>query len=328
MTQKSGSIGCVCITGGTGSFGSAFARFLLSLPTPPRIRIYSRDEHKQEDLARALHDDRVTFILGDIRDGDRLRRALDGCDALVHAAALKVVSQGEQHVTEFIGVNIQGSEETALAAIEAGVSRSVLISSDKAVQPINHYGACKMIAERVFIYANRLSVSRGLRFSVVRGGNVWGSRGSVVEVWREQRAALKSIQVYNPDTTRFHLPMTDWCAFVWQALQEQHGGEIFAPKLRAWRLGDLAEAFGGAVESGDNRNGDKQDEMLIAPHEVKRTVDIGWAYAIEPPKDLRDVWNYQPYHVPVSYAKIFAGNRYGSDTVARLSVAELKELIK
>jgi UDP-N-acetylglucosamine 4,6-dehydratase len=295
-------IECVLITGGTGSFGAAFTRFLLSWPNPPRIRIYSRDEHKQEDFARALNDDRVTFILGDIRDGERMRRALDGCDALVHAAALKVVSQGEMHVSEFVGVNVTGSRRVAEAAIDAGVQRSLLISSDKAVEPINTYGMSKALAERIFIYANRQSVSRGLKFAAVRGGNVWASRGSVVEVWKAQRDGGHPLDVYNPDTLRFHLPMPDWTAFVWRALSDD-------------------------VRVHDARNGDKAGELLIARHESQHTVDVGWAYVVEPPADLRAVWNYRAYGPADGAVRVPAGLRYGSDTVPRLSVDELRRML-
>lgn len=320
-----GSLGCICITGGTGSFGQAFTRFILAQDNSPHIRIYSRDEHKQEMMARAFDDDRLTFILGDVRDERRLRLALDDCDAVVHAAALKVVAQGEQHVTEFIDVDVAGTEAVINSAIAAGVRRALLISSDKAVQPINTYGACKMLAERIFIYANQLSVSRGLRFAVVRGGNVWSSQGSVIEKWRQQQANAAPIEVYNPDTLRFHLPMKSWCAFVWRALREMHGGEICVPKLRAWRLGDLADAFGGVQRRIEkSRNGDKLSEMLIAPHEASRTINAGWAYVIEPPDELRDVWNYQPWQSAGDPLQLY----YGSETVERMSVDELKRLIQ
>jgi UDP-N-acetylglucosamine 4,6-dehydratase len=322
-----GRIECVLITGGTGSFGAAFTRFLLSRPNPPRIRIYSRDEHKQESMAREFHDDRVTFILGDIRDGERLRRALDGCNALVHAAALKVVAQGEMHVSEFIDVNVAGSRRVAEAAIDAGVQRALLISSDKAVEPINTYGISKALAERIFIYANRLSVSRGLKFAAARGGNVWASRGSVVEIWKTQRDGGHPLDVYNPDTLRFHLPMPDWTAFVWRALNEMHGGEVFAPKCKAWRLGDLAAALSDEVRVHDVRNGDKPIELLIARHEAQHTVDAGWAYVVEPPADLRAVWNYRAYGANDGSVRVPAGLRYGSDTVPRLSVDELRRML-
>jgi len=333
MTPRGGGIGrddapqCVLITGGTGSFGSNLTRFLLSLDRPPRIRIYSRDEHKQEDLARELHDDRVTFILGDIRDGRRLRRALDGCDALVHAAALKVVAQGEQHVSECIGVNVTGTERVVEAAIEAGVERSILISSDKAVQPINTYGLSKALAERLFIHANRQAVSRGLHFAAARGGNVWGSRGSVVEVWKAQQAAGQPITVYDPDTLRFHLLMQDWTAFVWRSLMEQHGGEVFVPKLRAWRLGDVASALGGPRVDQAGRNGDKRSEVLIGYSEEVHAVDAGWAYVVEPPAELRAVWAYAPYHSPPTPGRWADFCEYSSDRVERLSVDELRTIL-
>ena len=318
-----GSLGCICIMGGTGSFGQAFTRHLLTQSSPIRIRIYSRDEHKQEKMERAFNDERLTFILGDVRDEGRLRMAFDGVDAVVHAAALKVVAQGEQHVTEFVDVDVAGTEAVMRSAIAAGVKRSILISSDKAVMPINTYGAFKMLAERIFIYANQLSVSRKLKFAVVRGGNVWASTGSVIEKWKTQKERGDPIEVYGPETLRFHLPMEPWCAFVKRTLREMHGGEIFIPKLRAWRLGDLADAFSAEQRIEQSRNGDKPSEMLIAPHEAGRTVDAGWMYVIEPPDELKSVWAYQPWTF-----KPFLKERYGSETAERVLVDELKRIIE
>jgi UDP-N-acetylglucosamine 4,6-dehydratase len=186
---------------------------------------------------------------------------------------------------------------------------------------------CKALAERVFIYANRVSVSRGLKFSAVRGGNVWGSRGSVVEIWKADKAAGRPIAIYNPETLRFHLPMPAWVEFVWRALNEQHGGEIFVPKLRAWSLGDLAEAVGGDKNFLWTRDGDKPVELLIAPHEVSRTVDLGWSFVVEPAADLRAVWNYEPYDGPLGSVLFFGGDQYSSDRVKRLSIADLRSLL-
>lgn len=315
------TIQVVLITGGTGSFGAAFTEFLLSLPGGPRVRIYSRDEHKQEDLQRKFgQDDRLTFIIGDVRDERRIRRAMRGADAVVHAAALKTVPAGERHADEFALTNITGTVHVKNAAVEAGVKRGLFISSDKAVQAINLYGKTKAVAEDVWIQGNQLS---GSRFAVVRGGNVWGSRGSVVEVWRGLIQQHKALPVNDPDTTRFHLPMDEWVRFCWHALTEMHGGEIFTPKLRAWRLGDLAAAFDGYSVTHGSRNGDKQAEYLIAPMEHKRAVNIGWAYVVEPSGDLQAVWHYMPWWK----SPTLDVPDYASDCVDLLSIDELKGLI-
>jgi len=315
---------CVLITGGAGSFGQAFTRHLLALPSPPRIRIYSRDEHKQEQMARAFDDMRLTFILGDVRDVSQLTIAADGCDAIVHAAALKRVPAGEQNIIEFIRTNIGGSENVVQAAIAGRVPRTLLVSSDKAVAAVNAYGKTKAAAEEIFVQANRRGVSRRCRFAVIRGGNVWGSRGSVIEVWREAMQQHEPIQVNDPGVTRFHLAMPAWCEFAWQALREMRGGEIFVPKLRAWRLGDLVEALAyDTVHHNGARAGDKNSEWLIAPHETRRAVDAGWCYVVEPSQELRAVWNYQPW----PGEKVPDGFGYRSDCVGRMTMDELREII-
>lgn len=321
------------LTGGTGSFGRAFAEFLLKNTTDTRLRIFSRDEHKQDAMAADWPPgERITYILGDVRDVERLKRASDGADALVHAAALKRVPQGERHADEFMKTNVQGTANVIEAALAAGVRRSLFISSDKAVAAHNTYGKTKAVGEALFIHANELGVSRGCRFAVVRGGNVWGSRGSVVEIWRERAARGETLVLTDPDATRFCLPMSDWTAFCWRALTELRGGEIFTPKLSAWRLGDLADVLGRM--SGQNgytyevvgrRTGDKRHECLISAEESARAVDAGFAYIVEPSRDLRDVWNYQPWRGQVcDWAHL--GAAYSSDGTVRMSIEELSAM--
>lgn len=320
----------ICITGGTGSFGSAFSRYLFDT-TNAKLRILSRDEHKQERMAANLPPGpRVTYIIGDVRDSDRLHRAFDGASVIVHAAALKTVPTGERHVSEFKMTNIDGTENVVNAAIDCGVGRSLFISSDKACQPINEYGKCKAVGEGLFIQGNALGVSRGSRFAVVRGGNVWGSNGSVLTKWRDSRAAGLPITVAGPETTRFHLPMGYWIEFCRHAVEGMMGGEIFIPKAGAWRLGDLAEAYigvyGGAVLTTGPRGGDKLHELLISANESPRALDAGWAFVIEPSLDLREVWNYKPRTGP-EVDWLHFGATYSSDTADRLTVDELRALL-
>jgi UDP-N-acetylglucosamine 4,6-dehydratase len=314
------SANTIVVTGGTGSFGSAFTRFLLET-TSLRVRVLSRDEHKQESMMRGLPaGPRLTYILADVRDARRLRQACDGAWAVVHAAALKTVPLGERQADEFVETNVNGSRNVISAALEAGVKRSLLISSDKAVSPINLYGKTKAVAESLFTQANVLGVSRGCNFAVVRGGNVWASNGSVATMWRGK----PYITVYDPTATRFNLCMPDWTAFVYQALSRMWGGEIFAPIAPAWNLGDLASALPGSdgaiVSIRGPRPGDKPHETLVSADEALRTVTTDWCHVIEPPEALRQVWKYEPW----------VGERlaspYTSDTARRMSVDELREL--
>ena len=316
-------IGCIAITGGTGSFGSAFARFLLA-ETPCKIRLISRDEHKHEALMRDLNDARVTFILGDVRDEAKMRIVLSGADTVVHAAALKTVPAGERHIGEFVRTNIMGSEHVIRACWSVGVQRVLLVSSDKAVAALNAYGKTKAVAEEIFVQANQFGAARGLKSSVVRGGNVWGSRGSVVELWRRALKRGEALHVYDRKATRFHLPMSDWTRYCWRVLNEMHGGEIFVPKLRAWSLEDLARAFGGEVIYNGARHGDKRHESLVAPGEMRRMKSIDWSYVIEPSDELQSTWNYAP--LAGHYAP--EGAWYTSEHGDFLSVKELQELIR
>ena len=325
-TSRSESIETVLITGATGSFGRAFAQFLLD-STPVHVRLLSRDEHKQADMARDMPPGpRVTYILGDVRDRDQLTIAAESCTAIVHAASLKMVPAGERAADEFVKTNIGGTQNVIRAALECGVRRSLFVSSDKACNPLNHYGKTKAVAEGLFVQANALGVSRGCRFAVVRGGNVWASRGSVAQVWRAARAAGEPLIFYSDGqiTTRFHLEMPAWCAFCWRALCEMHGGEIFIPKVRAWALATLAAAFGGPQDHQRLRSGDKAHETLITADEAARTVDNGWAYVIEPSGEITQVWDYRPW----SGWRPPQGWAYTSDMAERLSLAELAVLVK
>ena len=324
--------GCVVITGGTGSFGQAFTRFLLA-NTDAKIRITSRDEAKQEQMQREFPDSRLTFILCDVRDLRKLANAVDGATIIVHAAALKRVSTGERQADEFTKTNVDGTANVIDAALLAGVPRTMFVSSDKAVQPFNAYGKSKALAESLIVQANIRGANRRVRFAAVRGGNVWGSRGSVIEVWLEQISAKKPITISDPTVTRFHLPMEAWCAFVWRSIVEMRGGEIFIPKLRAWKLGDLVSAFirAHANEAGEPYpysvigalDGDKLHEMLIAPSEICRTLEIDWCYLIEPPGAIRDVWEY----VLHDGRPLLDGFEYTSERASRMMPSDLLELL-
>ena len=293
--------------------------------TQARVRIFSRDEHQQEALAaRHPPGPRVTFLLGDVRDQERLHEAFVGADWVVHAAALKTIPAGEQQAQEFTATNVVGTQNVIRAAIRNGVKNTLLISSDKAVHPLNLYGKTKAVAESLFVQGNLVAGQSGCRLAAVRGGNVWGSRGSISVKWRLQRLEGLPLTVHDPAATRFHLPIGAWLSFCWRALSEMHGGEIFVPKLTAWQVGDLADAFAtnGWTDLGI-RDGDKRHETIVLAEEGERTVDNGWAYVVEPPTALRKIWNYQEWQgwrPPEGWS-------YTSDGAERMSEHELRGLL-
>ena len=249
------------ITGGTGSFGSAIVRALLNAKRPERIVVFSRDEHKQFLMRNALPDDpRLRWFLGDVRDRSRLRRAFEGVRYVVHAAAMKHVSAAEYNPGEALRTNCDGTQNVIEAALDAGVQRSLLISTDKAVNPSSLYGATKLVAERLFLAAPALAGSRECQFSVLRCGNLIGSRGSVVPYWRSLVArGTTYLPVTSPQATRYWL---DEAGAVHAVLRALHGpyAALTVPEMRAFRVGDLAEAFGMPMRLIGLRPGEKLHE--------------------------------------------------------------------
>lgn len=308
----------IVITGGTGSFGSALAKHLLAT-TDQKITILDRSEAKLLNMQRELNNSRLTFIMADIRDRERLEFTFRGADVVYHAAALKQAPLSQIYSTEFVKTNIGGTLNVIAAAGKAEVGRVLFISSDKATAPLNNYGKCKAVAEGIIVEANMIHPQT--RFASVRGGNVWGSRGSVVDRWLAQ----DPIEMTNPDSTRFHLPMRYWMTFCVRAVDEMRGGEIFIPKCRAWRLGTLAEAFQQHFWVGINhippRDGDKLHEMLISGDEAGNAINVGWAFVIQPSISIREVWNYQCYDGIPLLAKV------SSDGAPLMTVDELRTAI-
>jgi UDP-N-acetylglucosamine 4,6-dehydratase len=314
----------IFLTGATGSFGSEFCRLMLST-TDAKLRAYSRGEHTQALLADALRcPERVSYIIGDVRDGPHLARAMHGSSHVVHAAALKVVPKGEVNTREFVKTNVLGTENVVDAAITNGVPRSLLISSDKAVSPLNAYGTCKRLAEYAFLEGNHSAATVGSRFASVRGGNIFASNGSVARKWKVAKEEGWPLIVHGESVTRFHLLMDYWLEFCRLALDEMHGGEIFIPKATAWELSDLAAAFDSPLPANVQplRPGDKPHEMLYCAEEAHRVKDCGWCFVLEPPEELRQVWNYQPW----DGAPVVPSVAYSSDRAPRLSVDELRAL--
>ena len=280
MTIKGRSI---LITGGTGSFGNAFVDRILS-EAPNRVVIYSRDEHKQEIMARRLGawgiDHRfLRFFLGDVRDVDRLSMACNGIDTIIHAAALKIVPTAEYNPTEVTATNIRGAENVVKAAIRSGVKSVLALSTDKAVNPINLYGASKLAAEKVFIASNSLSAGR-TAFTVMRYGNVVGSRGSVLPVFREQAAAGKEITLTDERMTRFWITLSQAVEFSLYCLGVMAGREIFVPKIPSIHIKDLAACFGDSYQITGIRPGEKLHETLISEDEARNTINLKTAYLI------------------------------------------------
>lgn len=236
----------ILITGGTGAFGQAFTRYLLKHNDPTKIVIYSRNEFNQHLMAESLkeHEKRIRFLIGDVRDRDRLRRALHDIDTVVHAAALKRIEVGHYNPIEMVKTNIDGAINLIEATQDAGVKKVILLSSDKAYQPVSPYGLSKAMAECLFINANNMRGWEGPVFSVCRYGNVWNSTGSVVPVWRAKKARCELVNITDPNCTRFFMRMDEAIALVMKAYHTMKGGETFIPTLPAYRLGDLAEAMG------------------------------------------------------------------------------------
>ena len=236
----------ILITGGTGSFGRAMVEKILSdSPEIERLVVFSRDELKQYEMSLDFPPERypqLRFFLGDVRDASRLKRAIEGVDTVIHAAALKQVLAAEYNPFEFVRTNILGSQNLIDACLDSGVNRVVALSTDKAAAPVNLYGASKLAADKLFLAANNIVGSRDLRFSVVRYGNVLGSRGSVFPLFLKQRE-YGYVTVTDPSMTRFSLTLTDGVNFVWESLKNLKGGEVAVPKLPSYRLRDVVEAI-------------------------------------------------------------------------------------
>jgi UDP-N-acetylglucosamine 4,6-dehydratase len=274
----------ILVTGGTGSFGKKFVEIMLREYRPQRLVIFSRDELKQHEMRTSGFDHpSLRYFIGDVRDAERLKRALSGVTVVVHAAALKQVPACEYNPFEAIQTNIMGGKNVIDAAIDLGVRRILALSTDKAVNPINLYGATKLCAEKVFVQANAYAGAKNTRFSCARYGNVVGSRGSVIPVFLEQRRAGK-ITITDPRMTRFWLTLEQGVKFVIRCLEQMHGGEIFVPKIPSMRLLDLAEtvAPGCKVEYIGIRPGEKLHEVLVSEDESRQTLETEDMYVIQP----------------------------------------------
>ena len=314
------------VTGGTGSFGRKFTEIVLAERKPERLCCYSRDELKQYEMQMAhLNESAMRYFIGDVRDLERLRRAFEGVDVVIHAAALKQVESCEYNPREAVLTNITGTMNVIEAAIDVGVSKVVLVSSDKAVHPVNLYGATKACAEKLIVQGNSYSGETGPRFSVVRYGNVVGSRGSVVPLFLRQRQSGK-LTLTDKRMTRFWIKLEEGVRFVLQCLDDMVGGEIFVPKIPTVWITTLAKVMApdAVIEETGIRPGEKLHEVLVSEDEARHTLEFADHFVICPP--------HAYWHDPHTYWKEHGGwpmrdgAKYTSDNNPHwLTVEELGE---
>jgi len=314
----------ILLTGGTGSFGSAFTRFVLKHHNPRALRVFSRDELKQYHLSREINDPRLRLFLGDVRDKDRLMRACTGVDIIVHAAALKQVLACEYNPFEAIKTNIMGAVNIVDAAIDNGVKRVVAITTDKAVNPVNLYGATKLCSDKVFIHGNSYSGPKSVAFSCVRYGNVLGSRGSVLPLFLKQKTS-NTLEITDFEMTRFWISLQDAVAFVISSIRTMVGGEIFVPKIPSLKIVDLARAVApeATLKEIGVRPGEKLHEVLITEQESRHTLNRPGEYIVLPE------WFPSEKKRPYSGSELDSGFSYTSNGNSQwLSSKQIHSMIK
>ena len=307
----------ILITGGSGSFGKKFiASILEKYPKVKKLIILSRDELKQSELKQKYAPSdfpQLRFFIGDVRDKDRLRRACEGVDVIIHAAAIKQVDTAEYNPTECVRTNIEGAENVIYAALECGVSDVVALSTDKACAPINLYGATKLVSDKLFSAANNIRGSKDIRFSVVRYGNVMGSRGSVIPLFMRLKDS-GTLPITHENMTRFNISLQDGVDMVMYAIEHHLGGEIFVPKIPSYRILDVAEAIAPKAkkEIVGIRPGEKLHEEMITDTDSINTIDLGKYYAILP--SISDSYTEQDYLKHHNASKVPFGFSYNSGT--------------
>jgi UDP-N-acetylglucosamine 4,6-dehydratase (inverting) len=320
----------VLVTGGTGSFGKAFVRTVLHrFPSVRRLVVFSRDELKQFEMAQEFPESKfpaIRYFIGDVRDADRLRRALERIDVVVHAAALKQVPSAEYNPFECIQTNVLGAQNVIEACLDTDVKRVIALSTDKAAAPINLYGATKLCSDKLFTAANNIKGTRDLRFSVVRYGNVMGSRGSVIPFFLDRRKHGE-LPITDPAMTRFNIVLQEGVDMVLWALENAQGGEIFVPKIPSYRITDMATAIGPECKQVivGVRPGEKIHEEMITSSDSFNTVDLGKYFAILPSAGAYSVDSYCSAHGGRPVPKGYAYNS-GSNTDF-LTVEQLRRLI-
>ena len=321
----------ILITGGTGSFGKKFLEMIFARYNPKKVIIYSRDEYKQSvmktDYQNRVDMSKVRFFIGDVRDRDRLYRAFEGVDYVIHAAAMKQVPTCEYNPMEAIKTNIHGAQNVIDAALDKGVKKVVALSTDKAVNPINLYGGTKLVSDKLFIAANAYSGSGGTVFSVVRYGNVAGSRGSVIPIWKKIiEAGGNELGVTDMRMTRFWITLEQGVELVFKALEESRGGETYISKIPSFHIGDLAKAMKPDCKINEFgiREGEKLHEVMVTRDDSRLTYEYEKHYIIYPNFDWKN-----PNDVLPGGKLVEEGFEYNSGTNTEwLSVEELKEALK
>jgi UDP-N-acetylglucosamine 4,6-dehydratase (inverting) len=320
----------ILITGGTGSFGQKFTQRILTEYNPKKIIIYSRDEYKQYVMRSKFkeHDEKLRFFIGDVRDKDRLYRALDGVDVVIHSAALKHVTVAEYNPIEAIKTNINGAMNIIDAAIDCGVEKVVALSTDKAVSPVNLYGATKLVSDKLFVAGNAYAGGKSTTFSVVRYGNVTGSRGSIVPFFSTLiNNGQKELPITDYRMTRFWITLDQGVDLVFKAIEEANGGEVYVSKIPSYKVTDLAKAMlpdAGLKEVGI-REGEKLHEVMITEEDSRLTFDYGDHYIIYPHFD----WWDTEKHFKQGGIKVEDGFRYSSDNNEEwLSEEVMRERLK
>ncbi len=316
----------ILITGGTGSFGKTFIRMVLQNYSPEKLIIYSRDELKQYELmnVKSLKNSPLRYFLGDVRDQDRLRRAMKGVDLVVHAAAYKHVPAAEYNPFEFVKTNINGAQNVIEAALDAGVEKVVALSTDKACNPINLYGATKLASDKMFVAANAYG-GFGTCFSIVRYGNVVGSRGSAIPFFLKQKTK-GLVTLTDPEMTRFWITLKDAVNMVWDAFDSANGGEIFIPKIPTMCITDLIEVLapGVPVKNIGIRPGEKLHECMISEDDSRYAYDFEKYYAILPAIDDK----YKDPSINRNFSSVEKNFRYSSETnPERMSQDMLKSIL-
>jgi UDP-N-acetylglucosamine 4,6-dehydratase/5-epimerase len=316
----------VLVTGGTGSFGRKFVEILLREYAPKKLIVFSRDELKQHEMRLQFPDgvqSPMRYFIGDVRDRNRLERAFHGVDIVVHAAALKQVPACEYNPIEAIATNVNGGTNVIEAALDQGVKKVLALSTDKAVNPANLYGATKLCAEKLFVQANAYAGGGATRFSCVRYGNVVGSRGSVVPLFAEQRKTGQ-ITITDPRMTRFWLTLDQGVRFVIEAIERMHGGEVFVPKIPSMNIMDLAGALAPECSIAEIgiRPGEKLHEVLMSEDESRNAVELDSMYVVQP---VHPWWNKNHWNKGNALAE---GFRYGSDNNSQwLTIGQLQKLL-
>ncbi len=326
----------VLITGGTGSFGKMFTRLILkNHPKVKKLVIFSRDEQKHFQMAQEFPENKypqVRYFIGDVRDKLRLIRAFEGIDVVIHAAAMKHVHLAEYNPMECVKTNINGAENVIDAALECGVKNVVALSTDKAAAPINLYGATKLASDKLFVAANNIKGKRGIKFSVVRYGNVMGSNGSVMPFFLNKKNNGDTfLPITDPNMTRFNISLEDGCEMVFYAIENAWGGEVFVPKIPSYRIPDVASAIAPELEQKvlGIRPGEKLHEEMITASDSYNTIDLGKYYAILPQKSPYSQYSKEEYKKAFNGVDVPEGFAYDSGSNTEWETVEsLRELVK